>query len=785
MRLLVWTIILCLLVLVCSSVVAQMPDLAWKRGFGGFSSDEIHTVVTDSRGNAYVSGFHGATADIDPGPGVLTYTGVGNFIQQYDSSGTLMWTRHYTGQYPSVFKLQLDPTETWMYVGGSFQGTVDFDPGPGSAPLVGLGTGGNGFLMKMDVSGGFLWARHVVASASGGWVTSLAVDGQDHVLLGGLFYGTADFDPGSGTSVRVSAGGSDAFVGKYDSSGALVWIGSLGAQFTDEVVELDVDPWGNVVSAGKFTQTPDFDPGPGVLNFTAQSGMDGYVQKLSPGGGLIWAGPMGGVSSNCLVRDLDCTASGDVVVVGGYYGTVDFDPGPGSQPMTWEGGLGWDMFLLQLDSAGQYLWSHGIGGTYWDQAYCTTVDAGENVYVGAYFSFTVDFDPGPDSVMATVGYPSEIVVLKFNGAGSFKWAAVAGGSGGDYVNEIALDPDNDLFAVGSFAGVADFDPGPVRDTLIGNGNIDGHIYKLLQCSQRLVVTDSSCGPYLFRNVTYTQSGVYSQILPQPTGCDSILELRLTVLNPTGDTLVLTGCDSMRVNGVDYHQSGQYTQTLTNVAGCDSTLLLEITVHAQGFGTVAAASCDSFSLNGFTYSSPGVYVQQLSTVHGCDSTLELVLTLDTLTAAVQLNGATLMAQNAGASYQWLDCGNGYAVIAGAVGQTFTPLSTGTFAVSVMQGNCVDTSACVGVTVMAGELAQKLGLSVFPNPNHGMAWLDLRGWAGMDVGIALVGVDGQVLGRWEAVGGELVELEWGRVPAGVYVLEAKVDGAVWRRRVVVVD
>jgi hypothetical protein len=57
-----------------------------------------------------------------------------------------------------------------------------------------------------------------------------------------------------------------------------------------------------------------------------------------------------------------------------------------------------------------------------------------------------------------------------------------------------------------------------------------------------------------------------------------------------------------------------------------------------------------------------------------------------------NGTTLTADQTGATYQWLDCDNNFAIINGETNQSYTPAVTGNYAVEVNMNGCVDTSAC---------------------------------------------------------------------------------------------
>ncbi|MDP6162158.1 MAG: hypothetical protein QF837_05700, partial [Acidimicrobiales bacterium] len=102
---------------------------------------------------------------------------------------------------------------------------------------------------------------------------SVVVDSSGNIYTTGDFSGTADFDPGPGTTnLTQNGGGYDAFVSKLNSSGDLVWAKSFGGSKEEESVSVAVDSSGNVYTTGWFRAAGDFDPGPGTTNLTPISG---------------------------------------------------------------------------------------------------------------------------------------------------------------------------------------------------------------------------------------------------------------------------------------------------------------------------------------------------------------------------------------------------------------------------------------------------------------------------------------------------------------------------------
>jgi hypothetical protein len=211
-----------------------------------------------------------------------------------------------------------------VYTTGYFSGTADFDPGPGTANLTGLGTKDNQniFVSKLDSCGNYVWAD-CMGSTSASYANAIAMDSSGNVYTTGYFGGTGDFDPGSGTANLSSAGGRDVFVSKLDSSGNYVWAQALGGQIGYGIA---VDSSGNVYTTGYFTGTADLDPGPGTAYLTAGDGGEIFVSKLNSSGSYVWADRIGGTTPHGIAVG----SSGNVCTTGRLVGTADFDPGAGT-----------------------------------------------------------------------------------------------------------------------------------------------------------------------------------------------------------------------------------------------------------------------------------------------------------------------------------------------------------------------------------------------------------------------------------------------------------------------
>lgn len=126
--------------------------------------------------------------------------------------------------------------------------------------------------------------------------------------------------------------------------------------------------------------------------------------------------------------------------------------------------------------------------------------------------------------------------------------------------------------------------------------------------------------------------------------------------------------------------------------------------------------ESITVGMNTYNESGVYMDVLEDVNGDDSTVVTILTVDDpLVITVTNNTTHLVATtNATATYQWIDCNNQFAVIAGETGATFNPAENGSYAVIVTQNGCSDTSACTIINQLAIEENALENTVLYPNP-----------------------------------------------------------------------
>lgn len=145
--------------------------------------------------------------------------------------------------------------------------------------------------------------------------------------------------------------------------------------------------------------------------------------------------------------------------------------------------------------------------------------------------------------------------------------------------------------------------------------------------------------YTLGTQTLTLEGNYSELFTSSSGCDSTVNLDLTVLPVPTFAFSENACESYTTpSGLyTYSTSGIYNDTLTAANGCDSILTITLTINSSDLITETATACNSFDFEGNTYTSSGIYDVIYTNINGCDSIRQLDLTINNSPMAPETNG----------------------------------------------------------------------------------------------------------------------------------------------------
>lgn len=450
--------------------------LIWANKIGGGSGDQATDIAIDASSNIYITGSFIGTVDFDPSAAIQNRTSNGTnpdiFVAKYDANGNFVFAS-VTGGTLTDGAYGIAVSSTNVYVTGSFYGTSDFDPSAAVATLTAVPGGStDAYIWKLDLAGNYVgainWGGTLSEVGNG-----IKVDASNNVYVTGSYMSTCDFDPSAATQTLTTAGSTDIYVAKYNSTLAYSYAISMGGTGADVGNGITVDASGNTFVTGNFNGTADFDPSAATATIISAGSGDIFYAKYNSTGNYVYANGIGGTMSD-FGRKITADAAGNVYLTGQFYATVDFDPSAATQTLLATAGS--DIYLAKYDAAGSYVFAYGFGDIGTDVGYGIALDASNNIYLSGNYGATVDFDPSAAINSITAPVYTNVFFAKYNNSVTYQLAKSIGDVGGSGISEtpqgITRDASGNILVTGYFAGVVDFDPSAATQTLASIGSND-------------------------------------------------------------------------------------------------------------------------------------------------------------------------------------------------------------------------------------------------------------------------------------------------------------------------
>jgi hypothetical protein len=406
---------------------AGTPVHLWSQRYGGIDYDIGNKIVVDGSGDILVAGEFGGTLNL--GGGNLISAGNNDvFLAKYTAAGAHIWSQRFGGaSYDYAGALAVDASGNILLT-GSFQQSTNY----GGADLTSAG-GSDIYLARYTSSGTHLWSERF-GGPDYETPYGVAADGAGNVVLAGSFTDSTDF--GGGLLVGDYT---EAFVAKFDPSGAHLWSRSFGASFSDVASGVALDGSDNVVLAGYFNYTVDFGGG----GLVSAGNADVFLAKYTPAGAHMWSQRFGGLSTDN-AYDVAVDGSDNILLTGTFMGTADFGGG-GMVSAGYQ-----DVFVAAYDASGAHRWSRRAGGVSTDNPHGIDVDAAGNILLTGYFQGVTSLG-GATFVSAgdTDGF-----IARYDATGAHEWSMRFGGTWRDRGFDVAADTDGNVFSTGFFYGAA-------------------------------------------------------------------------------------------------------------------------------------------------------------------------------------------------------------------------------------------------------------------------------------------------------------------------------------------
>jgi len=415
---------------------SQQFSYKWTTVLGAPTGElEVKAMRVDRSGNVYAVGNFTSTF-----AGVTSQGGSDIFVRKYSSTGSVLWTKIIGGLYNDIaYALAVNSTGE-VLIAGLFGGAVDFDPSSSTDTKQGIPMY-NGFLLKLTTDGNYIWSK-VIKQAI---ISAVAFDANDTIFYAGAFQSatakTGTSPHGILNAINLNpVGGQDNKVSKNLFPRGYSWQTSGGAEINNA-----------------YGPKPDL-----------------FFSKLSPDGTTYyWTQTYGATNQGFAPTAMAINGTdvyitglqgGDSKVNGQYFNTflvkyaTDYTTTP-----TW---------MTVINGIAPTDMIVGSGSVYLCGLTTTGISSSSLRFYG-YINF-------PQTISSLSVSSAQGFIKKLDSGGNVQWTYQTKKLDPLAILSLGLDPAGNVYATGSFQGLADFENDLARQDYkySQGGTKDGFLLKL-------------------------------------------------------------------------------------------------------------------------------------------------------------------------------------------------------------------------------------------------------------------------------------------------------------------
>lgn len=255
------------------------------------NSGLMYSSTADKYGNVYVTGSFNNTIDLDPSLNTfsLSANNISNdvFIAKYRNTGDFVWGFKIGGSDQEVGKKIAVDNLGNVFVMGSFQGLVDFNPNSGVDTIRSPSGSTDIFIAKYDSIGNYQWVNHITNQNTGannyGACKEIHIDNNNDIVLTGNLNGGLWFSDGATYSYLDELSLNDeVYFAKYQNNGGFVFANGIGGSGWDYAGCIGTDSLNNIYVTGRYQNDIDLDPSTNtaILTHTNVANADNIFSKI-------------------------------------------------------------------------------------------------------------------------------------------------------------------------------------------------------------------------------------------------------------------------------------------------------------------------------------------------------------------------------------------------------------------------------------------------------------------------------------------------------------------------
>lgn len=310
-------------------------NYVWAQSYGDASTDIGQILKVDKVGNVIVYGVFRGTVDFDFSASTLNLTApfsnYNAFLLKLDgNTGACIWVKNTAISMANKNNMDLDNNNN-IFLVGSFEGTIDFDPGIGVFNLTSNGSG-DIIVMNLNSNGNFIWAKKIGGSLGDGSGV-LKIDKNDELNISGTFTGTVNFDPLGGSTSAVLTSTNSVFLLKLKNNGDYKWVkqinNSAASYHSPKAIGID-DNENNYYTSQYVGSVNINSGGTYTASSPSSTSFSNYIIKLDKNGNLVWGKNYNDWGTMSLNTDVNF----NIFKSGFFSSSVDFDPNASTYNLT-------------------------------------------------------------------------------------------------------------------------------------------------------------------------------------------------------------------------------------------------------------------------------------------------------------------------------------------------------------------------------------------------------------------------------------------------------------------
>lgn len=430
-------------------IIDPMPWSTYYGGNQGLAYTEFYAVESKNNliaGTGYTSSLNAIATS---GAFQTSYAGGNNgsdqsdaFLVVFNNNCERLWATYYGGTFNEQGRgVRFDKAGNIIMAGYTFSLGVIASSGSFQSTI---GGGSDLFLVKFNANGQRIWGTYFGGSANEVIYSSeiLAIDSNNHYIITG---GSASAGLGTtGVHQSTHAGGADAIIAKFDSSGQRLWCTYFGGTGTDISHAIALDTSGNIHIVGETTSSSGI-ASSGAHQQTYGGNYDGFIAKFNPSGVRIWSSYFGGIGLEA-TEGVACDIHGNIAITGS---TSSGGMASLNAHQTTFGGI----YISKFNKNGIQVWSTYYGVSFaHDGGRSVIFDNDSNIITtGSTRSSSNIASPNAfqTQLITQPGGIWNAYIVKFNPVGLRIWGTYFGGNNGATIPGLSATSQNYIIASGT------------------------------------------------------------------------------------------------------------------------------------------------------------------------------------------------------------------------------------------------------------------------------------------------------------------------------------------------